>query len=126
MKGSYLHHKEVRAAQGIKIAAQNLENAVAGTQLLVAGKDDSLEELREEVMQDIEDIFSSVDRSGARAASAAPGSHACMRCREGRLRDTAAAAVAACSAPVVRADALVRIGCWHPRVCECLQGQPVT
>ncbi len=80
MKGSYLHHKEVRAAQGIKIAAQNLENAVAGTQLLVAGKDDSLEELREEVMQDIEDIFSSVDRSGARAVLSAACVHAyaCM------------------------------------------------
>ena len=65
VKGSYLHHKEVRAAQGIKIAAQNLENAVAGTQLLVASKDDSLEDLKDEVMQDIVDIFSSVDRSGA-------------------------------------------------------------
>lgn len=35
MKGSYLHHKEVKAAQGIKIAANGLESAVAGTQLLV-------------------------------------------------------------------------------------------
>ena len=68
MKGSYLHHKEVKAAQGIKIAAQNLENSVAGTQMLVAGPDDDIEELKEEVMQDIEDIFSSVDRSGARAS----------------------------------------------------------
>lgn len=67
MKGSYLHHKEVKAAQGIKIAAQNLENSVAGTQMLVAGPDDDIDELKEEVMQDIEDIFSSVDRSGARA-----------------------------------------------------------
>ena len=71
MKGSYLHHKEVKAAQGIKIAAQNLENSVAGTQMLVAGPDDDIEELKEEVMQDIEDIFSSVDRSGARASGEA-------------------------------------------------------
>ena len=30
VKGSYLHHKEVKAAQGIKLAATNLEKAVAG------------------------------------------------------------------------------------------------
>lgn len=30
VKGTYLHHKKVQAAQGIKICAQNLENAVAG------------------------------------------------------------------------------------------------
>jgi translation initiation factor 5B len=33
VKGSYLHHKEVKAAQGIKIAANGLESAVAGTQV---------------------------------------------------------------------------------------------
>lgn len=65
VKGSYLHHKEIMAAQGVKIAAQNLENAVAGTQLLVVGKDDDIEALKEEAMQDMEDIFKSVDRSGA-------------------------------------------------------------
>ncbi len=30
VKGSYLHHKEIKAAQGIKIAANGLESAVAG------------------------------------------------------------------------------------------------
>jgi translation initiation factor IF-2 len=35
VKGSYLHHKEVKAAQGIKIAANGLESAVAGTQVRV-------------------------------------------------------------------------------------------
>ena len=64
MRGSYLHHKEVKAAQGIKIAAQNLENAVAGTQMLVVQKGDSIEDLKEEVMGDMTDIFKSVDKSG--------------------------------------------------------------
>jgi translation initiation factor 5B len=36
VKGSYLHHKEVKAAQGIKIAANGLESAVAGTQVRAA------------------------------------------------------------------------------------------
>ena len=64
MRGSYLHHKEIRAAQGVKLAAQNLESAVAGTQLLVVGPDDDVEALKSEVMEDMQDIFSSVDRSG--------------------------------------------------------------
>ncbi len=67
MRGQYDHHKEVKAAQGIKIAAHGLENAVAGTQLLVLGKDDDVNVLKEEVMEDMQDIFSSVDRSGERA-----------------------------------------------------------
>ena len=65
MKGSYLHHKEIKAAQGVKIAAQGLESAVAGTQLFVVGPDGDEELLREEVMADMQDIFSSVDRGGA-------------------------------------------------------------
>ena len=59
-----MHHKEVKAAEGIKIAAQNLENAVAGTQMLVVQKGDSIEDLKEEVMGDMTDIFKSVDKSG--------------------------------------------------------------
>ena len=68
MRGLYEHPKEVKAARGLKLAAQNLESAVAGTQLLVAGKDDDIETLKQEVMEDMHDIFSSVDRSGALAA----------------------------------------------------------
>lgn len=64
MRGSYLHHKEIKAAQGVKIAAQNLETAVAGTQMLVAGPNDDIEVLKAEVMEDMKDIFGSVDRSG--------------------------------------------------------------
>ena len=64
VRGSYLHHKEIKAAQGVKIAAQNLESAVAGTQMLVAGPDDDSEVLKAEVMEDMKDIFGSVDRSG--------------------------------------------------------------
>ena len=73
VKGSYLHHKEITAAQGVKIAAPGLENAVAGTQLLVVGKDDDVSLLKEEVMQDMESIFDSVDRSGTVFAHACAG-----------------------------------------------------
>ena len=64
VRGSYLHHKEIKAAQGVKIAAQNLESAVAGTQMLVAQPNDDIEVLKAEVMEDMKDIFGSVDRSG--------------------------------------------------------------
>eukprot|EP00951_Prasinocladus_malaysianus_P004536 scaffold31870_cov37-Prasinocladus_malaysianus.AAC.1 len=64
MNGQYLHHKEVKAAQGIKISAQGLENAVAGTSLHVVGPDDDLDELKEEVMGDIESIFDSIEKGG--------------------------------------------------------------
>ena len=64
MRGSYLHHKEIKAAQGIKIAAPNLESAVAGTQMLVVQKGDSIDDLKAEVMGDMTDIFKSVDKTG--------------------------------------------------------------
>ncbi len=64
VKGSYLHHKAVQAAQGVKIAAHGLESAVAGTQLLIVGPGDDLDALKAEAMEDMTDIFASVDRTG--------------------------------------------------------------
>jgi translation initiation factor 5B len=63
-QGSYVHHKELRAAQGIKITAQGLESAVAGTQLYVVGPDDDPDDIMEEAMQDMNSILSRVDKSG--------------------------------------------------------------
>ncbi|KAG6489834.1 hypothetical protein ZIOFF_051114 [Zingiber officinale] len=64
VKGSYLHHKEIKAAQGVKISAQGLEHAIAGTSLYVLKADDDLEELKEIVMQDVEKVMSRIDKSG--------------------------------------------------------------
>lgn len=64
VKGSYLHHKSIRAAQGVKIAAHGLENAVAGTQLFVLRSDDDVEDIKAEVMEDMQDVFASVQRTG--------------------------------------------------------------
>ena len=64
VKSSYVSHKKLRAASGIKIAANGLEHAVAGTQLFVVGEDDDIEAIKDEVMEDMQDIFSSVDKTG--------------------------------------------------------------
>jgi len=42
-QSAYEHHKEVRAAQGCKIAAKDLEKALAGLPLYVAQQADEVE-----------------------------------------------------------------------------------
>ena len=43
VKNQWLEHKEIRAAQGVKIAAKELEKTVAGLNLLVANHQDEVE-----------------------------------------------------------------------------------
>ncbi|KAI8074061.1 hypothetical protein BC940DRAFT_231683 [Gongronella butleri] len=64
VKSQYQHHKEIKAAMGIKISAPDLEKAIAGSRLLVCGPDDDEEELMEEVMSDLTDLMSTIDRTG--------------------------------------------------------------
>ncbi|OAP15056.1 hypothetical protein AXX17_AT1G71320 [Arabidopsis thaliana] len=64
VKGTYLHYKEIKAAQGIKITAQGLEHAIAGTALHVVGPDDDIEAIKESAMEDMESVLSRIDKSG--------------------------------------------------------------
>lgn len=64
IKGSYVHHKQVKAALGVKIAANDLEKAIAGSRMLRVEPGDDEEELKEEVMEDLQDLLESIDRSG--------------------------------------------------------------
>ncbi|KAG7666217.1 FUN12 [[Candida] subhashii] len=64
IKSEYIHHKEVKAALGVKIAANDLEKAVAGSRLIVVGEDDDEEEIMDEVMDDLTGLLDSVDSSG--------------------------------------------------------------
>jgi translation initiation factor 5B len=64
VKSVYVHNKEVKAAMGIKIAADGLDNAIAGSRLLVVGPDDDEEDLMDEVMGDLEHLLSNVSKSG--------------------------------------------------------------
>ncbi|KAG6752813.1 hypothetical protein POTOM_042851 [Populus tomentosa] len=63
-QGTYLHHKEIKAAQGIKITGQGLEHAIAGTGLYVVGRDDDVEDVKESAMEDMKSVMSRIDKSG--------------------------------------------------------------
>ncbi|GMH12628.1 hypothetical protein Nepgr_014469 [Nepenthes gracilis] len=64
VKGTYLHHKEIKAAQGIKITAQGLDHAIAGSDIFVVGPDDDLERIKELAMEDMQSVLSRINRSG--------------------------------------------------------------
>lgn len=64
VKSEYVQNKVVKAAMGLKISAQGLESAVPGSQLLVCGPRDDVEDLKDEVMGDLASLLSKVDRSG--------------------------------------------------------------
>ena len=64
VKSAYVHNQEVKASLGVKIAANDLEQAIAGSRLLVVGPDDDEEDLEEEVMADIENLLSRVSKTG--------------------------------------------------------------
>ncbi|KAF8249892.1 hypothetical protein K440DRAFT_542640 [Wilcoxina mikolae CBS 423.85] len=68
VKAQYVHHKEIKAAMGVKIAANDLEGAIAGSRLLVVGPDDDEEDLEEEIMGDLENLLSRVSTSGTGVA----------------------------------------------------------
>eukprot|EP00906_Rhabdomonas_costata_P002094 RCo003302 len=60
VKNEYVHHKSIRAAQGVKICAQDLEHAVAGSQLLVVPptvSNEELDKMRQKVMDNILDAI---------------------------------------------------------------------
>lgn len=64
IKSEYVHHKQVKAAIGVKIAANDLEKAVAGSRLLVVKDDDDEDELMDDVMEDLTGLLDSVDPTG--------------------------------------------------------------
>ncbi len=64
IKSQYVHNQEVKASLGVKIAANDLEHAIAGSRLLVVGPQDDEEDLEEEVMSDIENLLGKVSKTG--------------------------------------------------------------
>ncbi|GME23851.1 Eukaryotic translation initiation factor 5B [Neofusicoccum parvum] len=64
IKSAYVHNKEIKAAMGVKIAADGLDTAVAGSRLMVVGPDDDEEDLEEEVMGDLENLLARISKTG--------------------------------------------------------------
>ncbi|KAJ1508521.1 hypothetical protein HMI54_001893 [Coelomomyces lativittatus] len=64
VKAQYIHHKQIKAAMGVKISANGLDKAVAGSRLLVLKDVDDEDQLKEEIMEDLKHLLASVDKSG--------------------------------------------------------------
>lgn len=64
LKSQYVHNHECKASLGVKISADNLEHAIAGSRLLVVGPKDDVEDLEEEVMSDMENLLNRVSKTG--------------------------------------------------------------
>lgn len=63
IKAEYIHHKTLRAAMGVKICANDLEDVVPGTPLFVVKNEEERPNILKLVMQDMNSILKQVDRS---------------------------------------------------------------
>lgn len=63
-KHRFSHVSEAFAACGVKIAAPNLENALAGSPLRVIANKDEIEKVKAEIMAEIEDVKIETDKIG--------------------------------------------------------------
>ena len=59
VKSAFKEHREVKAAQGVKIAAKDLEKAIAGLNLLRADHPDEIEPLKAEIAEELKKTLQS-------------------------------------------------------------------
>ncbi|WVF72412.1 translation initiation factor aIF-2 [Kwoniella sp. CBS 6097] len=64
VKSAYVHHKEVKAALGVKISAPGLEKAIAGARLYVAQDEDEVEAFKDMAMDDLTSLAKFVTKTG--------------------------------------------------------------
>lgn len=60
VKNAYVEYKEIKAAQGVKIAAKELEKAIAGLNLFVAHQPDEVDVVKEEVARELKTALSNI------------------------------------------------------------------
>lgn len=64
VKAEYIHHQKIKGAMGIKISAPGLENALAGSELLVAKNETEIQAAKAEIQSNLYDILDKyVDKS---------------------------------------------------------------
>lgn len=64
VKGAYEHHRTIKAAMGIKICANEIENVVPGTSLVVVHDESEREDAEKAVMSDATRLQELVDKNG--------------------------------------------------------------
>mmetsp|Transcript_24754 Transcript_24754/g.36302 ORF Transcript_24754/g.36302 Transcript_24754/m.36302 type:complete len:1002 (+) Transcript_24754:45-3050(+) len=66
IKSEYIHHKVVKGALGVKLIGNGLDKVMAGTPVMVCGPDDEEEDIKAEVMSDLQNIQDklSTDKKG--------------------------------------------------------------
>ncbi|XKL64011.1 hypothetical protein PGB90_004097 [Kerria lacca] len=60
VKNAYVEYKEIKAARGVKIAAKDLEKAIAGINLKIAHKPEDIEACKEEVAKELHSALSTI------------------------------------------------------------------
>lgn len=60
VKNAYVEYKEIKAAQGVKICAKDLEKAIAGLNIYVAHKPEEIEPLKEIVARELKSALSTI------------------------------------------------------------------
>lgn len=77
VKGDYLQHTLIKAAMGVKIAAHDLENVIAGSPMYVARTPDEIPALRERVQNEFQEMLAqttAVDGAGVLVTCSTLGS----------------------------------------------------
>eukprot|EP00347_Sterkiella_histriomuscorum_P017153 403350465 len=57
VKGDYIHHQSIQGSMGIKISANGLENAIAGSELFRATNEEEIETYKAQIQDDLVDIM---------------------------------------------------------------------
>ena len=60
VKNQYIEHKDLQAAQGVKIAAKELEKVIAGLSMRVAYAPDEVEILKEQAERDLKNALNAI------------------------------------------------------------------
>jgi translation initiation factor 5B len=76
VKGKYVRHEMIKAAQSIKICADGIDTAIPGTSLYVANTEEDIKKYEKEVMKDVKNISSGIakDKIGVTVQSSSLGS----------------------------------------------------
>ncbi|MBT4824832.1 translation initiation factor IF-2 [Candidatus Woesearchaeota archaeon] len=63
-KSKFKGVKQICAANGVKIAAPEMDNVIAGMPIWVVGKDDNLEELKKQIQEIIQEVIIETEKEG--------------------------------------------------------------